>query len=231
MKKDRIFNIISLIFNILIVLFTINAVWYCFRTDIIHDEDWIENGGWHCFKFFTVLSNVFVAIAAFIVLVFNIKGAIDDKFKLPKWAFTIKYVATVSVTVTLMTVTFFLGPYSVALGKGYFNMFAGNNLFMHLLTPLLAIFGFIFCEKTEQFSFKNTFWGLVPVVLYGIVYTIMVVFVGEANGGWKDFYGFTFGGHMWVIPISICVMLAATYGFSTLIWFCQKKYSEKKSNV
>ena len=228
MKKTRALNLISLIFNLLIVVFTIHGVSECFRTDVIRDENWFGSSGWECFKFFTVLSNVFVAIVAFIVFNYSIKNIINDELKMPKWVFMLKFVATTAVTVTFMTVVFFLGPYVVVLGKSYFSMFTGNNFFMHLLTPLLAIFSFIFCERTDNFSFKNTWLGLVPVVLYGIVYTIMVVFVGEANGGWKDFYGFTFGGNMWAIPISLVVMLGATFGFACLLWFCQKKNVEKQ---
>lgn len=29
----------------------------------------------------------------------------------------------------------------------------------------------------------------------------LVEIIGEANGGWQDFYQFTFGVKMWAIPI------------------------------
>lgn len=227
MRKERLLNVLSLIFNLLIVVITIYAMWYNFRTDVIREETWFGNDGWKCFKFFTVLSNVFVAIVSFILLFYNVKNIINDTFILPKLIFALKFVATVSVALTFITAVLFLGPYVTFYGKSYFSMFTGNNFFMHLITPLLAIFGLIFCEQTDRFSFKNTFWGLLPTALYSIVYVIMVVFIGEENGGWNDFYGFTFGGHMWAAPLSAIAMLLATYGCASLIWFLHKKWNKK----
>ena len=227
MRKERLQNVLSLIFNLLIVVITVYAMWYNFRTDVIREETWFGNDGWKCFRFFTVLSNVFVAIVSFTLLFYNVKNIINDTFTLPKWILTLKFVSTVSVALTFVTVVFFLGPYVTFYGKSYFSMFTGNNFFMHLITPLLAIFGFIFCEKSDTFSFKNTFWGLIPTALYSIVYVIMVVFVGKENGGWEDFYGFTFGGHLWAAPLSAIAMLLATYGCASLIWFLHKKWNKK----
>lgn len=186
-------------------------------------------GGWKCMMFFTNLSNIFVGIASAIMIPFNVKNLKNGSNSFPKWLFILKFTATVSVTVTLLTVVFFLGPMNVIMGYGqsgeleiarYFNYFAGNAFYLHFLTPILAIASVIFFENCEvPLSKKTALWGLLPTVLYSIVYFYEVVIVGWQNGGWYDFYGFTFGGNMKLAAVSIVAMYAATYLISRIeLW-------------
>ena len=206
MKKQRIHNILSLICNLLIVVFTISAFYYSFRSDVIRDEFWFGYTGIHSLRFFTVLSNLFLMLSAAIMFVFNMKNAINDKYIFPSWAIKLKFVATTAVSLTFVTVVFLLAPGHAIIGKGYFSMFAHNNFFMHFLSPVLAIASIIFFERNSKLGFNITWIAVIPTVLYEILYIVMVVLVGEENGGWVDFYNFTFGGHMWMIPISAIVI-------------------------
>ena len=217
MKKMRIHNIVSLVCNLLIVVFTLDAFYYSFRTDVIRDEFWFGYTGIHSLRFFTVLSNLFVMIVCFMLLIYNIKNIVHDKYEFPKWLITLKYISTTAVSLTFLTVVAFLAPTFAVIGKGYFTLFEHNNFFMHFLTPVLAFTSFVFFERNQKLPFKQTWLAILPTTLYAIVYTTMVVFVGEANGGWADFYNFTFGGHMWVIPISASVMLLVTFGLGVLL--------------
>lgn len=217
MKKLRVHNLISLICNIIIVAFTIDAFYYSFRTDVIRDEFWFGYTGIHSLRFFTVLSNLFVMIVCFMLLIYNIKNIVHDKYEFPKWLITLKYISTTAVSLTFLTVVAFLAPTFAVIGKGYFTLFEHNNFFMHFLTPVLAFTSFVFFERNQKLPFKQTWLAILPTTLYAIVYTTMVVFVGEANGGWADFYNFTFGGHMWVIPISASVILLVTFGLGVLL--------------
>ena len=56
------------------------------------------------FRYFTVLSNVFCAFTALILLLSELFGA------MPAWAVALKYMGTVAVTVTFLTVCLFLLP-------------------------------------------------------------------------------------------------------------------------
>ena len=56
------------------------------------------------FRYFTVLSNLFVALTALILLVCEFFGV------LPAWAATLKYMGAVSVTLTFLVVLLFLWP-------------------------------------------------------------------------------------------------------------------------
>jgi len=199
------------------VAFTIDAFYYSFRTDVIRDEFWFGYTGIHSLRFFTVLSNLFVMIVCFMLLIYNIKNIVHDKYEFPKWLITLKYISTTAVSLTFLTVVAFLAPTFAVIGKGYFTLFEHNNFFMHFLTPVLAFTSFVFFERNQKLPFKQTWLAILPTTLYAIVYTTMVVFVGEANGGWADFYNFTFGGHMWVIPISASVILLVTFGLGVLL--------------
>ncbi|MBO4323079.1 MAG: hypothetical protein J5836_00300, partial [Clostridia bacterium] len=169
MNKKRLFNCLSLIINLSILYFTIDGNLYNFRTDVIRSELVFGFSGIRSFCFFTVLSNTFLAITCAIALIYNVKNAIKDEYVFPKWVFKIKFSATVSVTVTMMTVVLFLAPWAAATGSGYFSLFTANNFYMHFLSPLLGIITFIFFERAEELSFKDTFLGIIPTALYSVV--------------------------------------------------------------
>ena len=113
----------------------------------------------------------------------------------------LKYMGTVSVTVTLMTVLLFLGP---TMG-GYKELMAGANLYLHLIGPILAIISFCFCEKGNM-DIPTALWGLVPVMAYGLLYLYKVIYAPPEKR-WEDFYGFNRGGK-W--PVSYAAMITAT---------------------
>lgn len=210
MENIRKKNVASLIFNLGIIFFTIESFWYSFRTDVIRDPFWVGFEGIHCLRFFTVLSNLFVAVASTIMVVYNVKNIVKDGYDYPDWLILLKHIATTAVTLTFVTVVLLLAPSYAIAGKGYFTLLIRHHAFMHLVTPVCAITTFVFFENTKKMEFKKSFWALLPVSLYAIVYTTMVVFVGY----WPDFYNFTFGGHMWVIPISAIGMLLVTFAIS-----------------
>ena len=167
------------ILNLLIVLLTAVSFLFCF---------WKKEGGWsirngrRALRFFTILSNLFSALASLAALFLLQKGS------LPYGIWLIKYIATASVTVTFLTVMVFLGP-----TLGYKSQLEGWSLYLHLLGPLFAVVSFCFLERFYTLSFPASLWGIVPVLLYGALYLKKVVYTsGEAQ--WDDFYGFNKNG-------------------------------------
>ena len=152
--------------------------------------------GWdktkEAFRFFTQQSNAFCGAAALLMCI--APGA--------QWAWTIKYVATVAVTVTMLTVFLFLGP---SIGS-YKPLLSGSVFFMHLLTPMMALVSFVFFEKRGM-GFSTALLGMLPVVLYGSWYLYKVVLSPE-DRRWKDFYGFNKNGK-W--PISFAAMMVGAF--------------------
>ena len=226
MKNKRRDSVISLIINLCVVIFVAMIMWINFRSDFVHDDAWFGFTGWHCFRFFTVLSNIFLAITSIIMIVFDVKNIVNNKYEIPKWATILKFMGTVATTVTLMTVVLLLAPLWEINGDGYFTLFRNNNFFMHLVNPVLGIITFIFFERTKEFKLKNVLFGLLPTFVYSILYLTMVF-----TGVWPDFYYFTFGGYMWAAPISAIVMYLLTFTYAFLIWFFQRKWINRKIKI
>lgn len=191
-------RIASIVINAVIFAVTAILVARCFRKD----GRWRLSSGLKAFRYFTVLSNAFSGLAALAMLVSQLKGGPSPA------ALLFKHLGTVSVTVTLLTVLFFLGP-----TQGWRTQLTGRNLFMHLIGPLLAIVSYCCLEKRPM-GFGTALLGVVPVLAYGLVYLYKVVFAPEA-ARWEDFYGFNRGGR-WPVMFGAMVLGAAIV--SLVLW-------------
>ena len=181
--------------------------WIFVVTAILTAKYFYKDGEWHfsngavAFRFFTVLSNDFCAAAALLFCFAPTRS----------WAWTLKYIGTAAVTVTMLTVLFFLGP-----NMGYKKLLTGADLFLHLLTPLCAILSFCVWEKRGM-SFLFSLLGILPVLLYAILYLYKVVCAPEGKR-WEDFYGYNKNGK-W--PISLAAMLLGSFAVCMLFLLLQ----------
>ena len=91
---------VDIALNLVIFVITLVLVAGCFRKD----GKWAPERGRYGFRFFTTQSNVLCACASLLTAVFLLSG------DLPRWAWTLKYAGTAAVTVTMLTVLFFLWP-------------------------------------------------------------------------------------------------------------------------
>ncbi len=166
------------------------------------DHKWSAANAKKALKYFTFLSNLFCAATAFLFLFFpNLY---------PVWI--LKYAGTVAITVTLLTVLFFLGPV-----LGYKRVLTGRDFVMHLVNPVLAIVSFCVFERRHM-PFVHCLYGLLPVVLYGLLYGYKVMFAKEGKG-WEDFYGFN-KNNKWYL--SLILMMFGTFSVCALFWLIQK---------
>ena len=154
-------------------------------------------------RFFTSLSNVFCGLTAVAVAVCRLCCV------LPEAVLVLKYMGTVSVTVTLLTVLFFLGPTM----KDYKKLLTGPDLFLHLICPVLALVSYFAWDKPSAPWFA-VILGVLPLVLYAALYIYKVLWAPEGKR-WKDFYGFNRGGK-W--PLSLAAMLLGTLMISVVLW-------------
>ena len=151
------------------------------------------------FRYFTVDSNILCAVSCVFSLIQTLRGHQAGS----KTLMLFRYAGTAAVTVTMMTVLLFLGPL-----YGYASMFSRWNLWLHLLGPILAIVSFVWLERDETVpKKKHLILSMLPVIVYGVVYLVMVVMIGKDRGGWPDFYGFNSSGRWY---LSYAVMLAGT---------------------
>ena len=179
--------------------FVLNAVIFAVTAIIVirfffRDGQWDVRRGCYAMRFFTTQSNILCAVAALLMCL----------FPQARMAWLVKYIGTAAVTVTMLTVFLFLAP---SIGKGGLGqLLKGSDLFMHLITPLLALISFLFLERRGM-SFAVSLLGMLPVLLYGPLYLYRIRFAPKERA-WEDFYGFNKGGK-W--PVSLVMMGMGTF--------------------
>lgn len=189
---------VSAVLNAVIFAVTLVIVILHFR----NEGKWDAGKGRYAFRFFTEQSNAFCAVSALLMLLFPSAS----------WAWLLKYIGTAAVTVTMLTVFLFLWP-SVGSLK---PLLEKSGLFLHLITPLLAIISFSFFEKRGM-DLMTAIMGMLPVVIYGILYLYMII-IAPPEKRWEDFYGFNKGGK-W--PVSFACMLIGTFAVCMVLMMLQ----------
>ncbi len=177
----------SVVLNLIIVVCTAAAV----RKEII------LSGAKHVMRYYTTQSNLLSAFASLLVLVCRLSGS------LPNWVLVLKHVSAVAVTVTLLVVLLYLGPVSKNF-KGL--LVSGSCFFLHLFCPVLAIVTCIGFDRPAG-GFVLVLLGMIPVLLYGLLYFQKVVLAPPARR-WEDFYFFN-KNEKW--PVSAAAMVAGSF--------------------
>lgn len=215
---------ISLVLNIIIVILTILSSIMMFTgfKFMNGSEPILEVTKLGMFKFFTVDSNFLVGISSLILAIYE-KRLLDNSItSIPIKYYILKFMATVSVSLTLLVVFIYLGPISK---DGIGSMLQNSNLFFHLIIPLLSMISFIFFEYHKNFKFKYVFSSIIPTVAYAIFYLINVLLHVE-NGKVSpiyDWYYFIQGG-LWQIMIVGPLMIIVTYIIGIVIFKMNKKF-------
>ena len=214
---------ISLVLNILIVIFTIFATTAMFTGfKFMHGHDVVlQSTKLGMLRFFTVQSNILMGIIALFFAGLEIKilkGKIEE---ISTKAYVLKLMATTAVGLTFLVVFAYLGPITE---YGIIAMIMNSNLFFHLITPLLSMICFAAFERTNKVKFKYTFLGIIPTFLYAIYYMINI-FVHMENGKVSpvyDWYWFVQNG-VWTAIIVVPLMLLITYLITLILWKINKK--------
>jgi hypothetical protein len=193
------------VLNFLIFVITLLILVRFFRKEGNWDPDRVRK----TFRFYTCQSNVLCALSALAMGIAQLAGDV------PQWVWIFKYIGTASVTVTMLTVFLFLAP---SAGKDWYAILlkGANNLFMHLITPILAIVSFCLLEKRGM-TFAESLWGLLPLIVYGQHYLYRILCAPEGRK-WDDFYGFNKQGK-W--PLAFGMMLAGTFAVCMLFLLAQ----------
>lgn len=203
MSKQKINTIISLILNLFVVISTIIIVALYFTPN--SGEGNMNVSGVECFKFFTIDSNILVAITCLIVSIYDILILINKYDELPKYIIYIKHIGVTAITITFLVVLCYLGPV-----QGFDLMYGHKGVLTHLLNPLASIISYLFFEHSIKEKYRFTFLGILSVLVYGSVYLTLVVFTKT----WEDFYSFNIN-NMWYI--SLIVIIIVSYLISLML--------------
>ena len=169
------------------------------------------------FRFFTVCSNLFSALACFLSVPFAVEGVRKNEYRIPEWCIALHYMGATTVAVTLIFSIFLIAPV-----KGLEIAFGGVNFFLHFLCPLMCICAFIFLQSECRMGWRHTLLSLVPFFIYATVYFIEVVVIGAEAGGWDDFYQLN---TRLPVALSLPIMVALALGLSRLLGFLHNRTS------
>ena len=198
---------VDIIINLLIFVITAGIIFRFSRKDGQRAPEQLR----FVFRFYTTQSNVLCAVSALLMAVFTLTGNV------PEWVWLLKYIGTAAVTVTMLTVFFFLAPSIASIGKNWVEiLLTGSDIFMHLLTPLMALVSFCVFEKRGM-TFPQCLLGVLPVVLYGPLYLYKILYAPEEKR-WDDFYGFNRNGK-W--KIAFCALLLGTVAICFVLMVIQ----------
>ena len=180
----------------------------------LHDENF-DHMGLQTFCMFTVNSNILTALAMMLCIPYTVDGLRTGYYHLPDWVVILMHMAVTATTLTFLVSLFILAPV-----KGFGLIFSGSRFFLHGVCPILAILTFCGFICSHLVRLKESFLALIPVFIYAVLYFIMVVVIGEDNGGWNDFYGFATRIPVW-IPATLIMPLS--FGIATLLRLAHNK--------
>ena len=188
---------IRIFINLTLILLAEGAWLYMF---IGKDKNLLSTKGLRSLRYFTVLSNHFVAISA---LLWLIKGN-----HYTEW---IKMIAMGEIGVTFLVTALYLGFL-----YGHKNMYAGANLHLHMSVPLLCFIEYLFFCK-EEFLFNEFLFIWIPLLLYACFYIYFVMKYGrKTEKETYDFYGFFTWGVKGFLLIAL-VLFIVSVGFVHLL--------------
>ena len=226
MKKLKI----ACILNFIIALLVLFGVLFMFlNITFMGDNNILSISGRELFKFFTVDSNMFMGVIAFIFGIYELKIIKNKEKEIPHLFYSLKLMATVSVTLTFLVTALFLVP---TLKYPWYELYKNSNLFFHLLVPVLSIINFTVYERSDTLDIKDVLLSAVPVIFYSSFYTANVLsHVGEENVLTEyDFYGFLRGG-LKTLPLVMLLIFTGTYAISLSLVYFHHKETKKRRKV
>ena len=204
----------SLVLDIIIAV----MVFYAWARMIFQwgDNGTISAGGFRNLRYFTVLSNLLMAAASILNIVYTIIALKLNK-EIPSWVSKLKYAGASAVALTLLVVLLFLWPVFHVPG-----LYSGANLFMHLIIPIMGGLSFVL-GGTETLKFKESFISVVPMLIYGAWYIGNNAINGI--GEWpdtNDWYGFLSWG--WGPGLIIfAVLILMTWGVALIMRYIHNR--------
>ena len=184
-------------------------------------------GGKVVFMYFTIQSNIAIAIICAIGLYLML-----SRKKIPDVWYLIKFVGSVSITLTGVVFCAVLAP---TLGDKAWNL---QNILTHVIVPLAAVADMFVTGINGSISKRGVLWCIVPPIIYAIYAGIGYVQSRKfsANATYPYFFlnwgspagalGFSdelpYMGCVWWILAILIFLLAVGYGYRAIILMIKK---------
>ena len=179
------------------------------------------------FHYFTVLSNLLVTAVSLINAVLYAVSYAKDKNYVFAFFQILKLASVGAIAITFTMVVIFLAPANPS-----YEWFGSYNLFLHAVTPIVAVLSFIFFEYAKKTKFRYFFVPALLLIAYSIFY-IAYAF-GAPAGTFVDWYGFMVAPENRIAPIhwndlvpgTLALFAAESFGaalvFGFVFWLLNK---------
>jgi len=171
-RHNRIHRVLSLIVIVAALYGSIRTIWTDGTADFTN------------LLYFTVLSNLAIAGIHLYFLYAEMRTLRDPSFQIPQVMHTLKYVLTISITLTFSVFFVLLLP-----EYGLSVLWMPGNLSTHLIAPIAAILDYIFFEKSHVKHRYTLLYTLIPPYAY-VVLTMVLSRLGVryAEGSIVPYY-------------------------------------------
>ena len=109
--------------------------------------------------YFTAQSNIWLGLTTLIIL---LSPLFNTKEKWTKRFYLLRYVFTVSISMTGLVFCLLLAPFA----DSSYHVWSVNNIMTHVTSPLLAVSDYFIDERRTRLSKKQVFLSVVPPILY-----------------------------------------------------------------
>jgi len=134
--------------------------------------------------YFTQQSNIWSGITAYVFAILSLIELLSKKRLVTKALHIIKYVFTVSITVTGIIFCALLAPFAD------FDVWYFSSVATHVIVPVLAIADFFVNDEFKELKHAHVYLALIPPAFYLIVSSILIV--NQVDFGRGDPYPYFF---------------------------------------
>lgn len=131
--------------------------------------------GLDTFTYFTNLSNCFIDL----MLLLSLAGDLQEKkgaFQKGNGLYTVKFMATISITLTFFVYMLILAPTSEKGFLGAYMNHGWGSFCVHFVTPVLAILDFFFYDYKFQSQKRHLVYAVIPPLVYVAFVVILAAF-------------------------------------------------------
>lgn len=186
-------------------------------------------GGGTVFMYFTIQSNIAIAVICAIGAVLLLRG----KPVSTPW-FVVKFVGTVAITLTGLVFCFVLAP---TLGNAAWNV---QNTLTHVVVPVAAVADFFVAGVWGNIRFRSVFFVTLPPLAYaiyagigyaqgwqfspGVNYPYFFLNWGSPAGAFGFTRGLPFMGCVWWIIALLILLIAVGLAYLAILKGIRKRY-------